>query len=424
MSEQRPLTVSALTDYIKYKFDNDQHLRDVFLEGEVSNFKQNVRGHFYFTLKDDHASIRAVMFRSRAQKVRTPPKDGSTVLVRGYVSIFKVAGSYQIYVERIEETGLGALYRRYLELKDRLEKEGYFAEDKKRPIPEYPRQIAVLTSATGAAVRDILNVINRRYPLVKVLVYPTTVQGERAAGEIVDNLRRADALEDTDTIIVVRGGGSIEDLWAFNEEVVAQAIFQSTTPIISAVGHETDFTIADFVADKRAPTPSAAAEMAVPDRRALLREVAKYTGRIEEALERQLRLAKRRLEDLKGRYVLQDPMRILEPFSLRLENLRRRLSALRPDKQLKQDRIRTEDFTRRLLRAQQQLLSKKRDALTNLDGQIKHLSPKGIMKKGYALVHQDGRLIKRAADLRLKEAFSVEFDDGVVDAEATDKKER
>ena len=424
MEKKKPLSVSALTDYIKYKFDRDEHLQDVYLEGEVSNFKKNVRGHFYFTLKDDNASIRAVMFRGNAWKVKFTPEDGTNVIVRGYVSVFKVAGSYQIYVEDMQEVGLGNLYRQYLKLKEDLEKKGYFAEERKRPLPQFPKQIAVLTSATGAAVRDIIHIINRRYPLVKILVYPTTVQGDAAKDEIVKNLKTAGANQENDVVIVGRGGGSIEDLWAFNEEIVADAIYHCPIPVVSAVGHETDFTIADFVADKRAPTPSGAAEIVVPDQNILHRDIDKLRVRNEDALKRRVDERRKRLDELSSRYVLKDPLRILEPMEKRLEHLRDKLRILSPQRRLKEEQEQLQKLLKNLQRNAQLYLKEKRQTLESREEQLKFLSPKGLMEKGYTLAKKDGRIVKRASDVQVGDTLEMEFYDGRIDAKVTDKKEK
>jgi len=424
MSERKPLTVSALTDYIKYKFDNDAHLKDVHLEGEVSNFKKNVRGHFYFTLKDDNASISAVMFRGNAWKVRFTPKDGMSVLVRGYVSVFKVAGSYQIYVEEMQEVGLGNLYRRYLELKEELEKKGYFEEERKRELPAFPKQVAVLTSATGAAVKDIIHIINRRYPLVKILVYPTTVQGEAAKEEIRDNLQKAGANPDNDVIILGRGGGSIEDLWAFNEEMVAEAIYQCPIPVISAVGHETDFTIADFVADKRAPTPSGAAEIAVPDQKALHRDIEKMKGSLYDNLQRLIERKKETVEELHDRYVMKDPVRILMPFERKLEYLRDKLRILSPAQKTLEAKKNLRQLEKNLFRSFSTLLSDKRRALSLSRDKLPFVDPKRLMEKGYTLAKKKGEIIKSVHMVDKGDRLEMEFFDGSIDVEVLNKKEK
>ncbi len=424
MSERKPLTVSALTDYIKYKFDNDAHLKDVYLEGEVSNFKKNVRGHFYFTLKDDNASISAVMFRGNAWKVRFTPKDGMSVLVRGYVSVFKVAGSYQVYVEEMQEVGLGNLYRRYLELKEELEKKGYFDDKHKKELPVFPKQVAVLTSATGAAVKDIIHIINRRYPLVKILVYPTTVQGEAAKEEIRDNLQKAGANPENDLIILGRGGGSIEDLWAFNEEMVAEAIYNCPIPVISAVGHETDFTIADFVADKRAPTPSGAAEIAVPDQKSLHRDIDKMKASLYDSLQRLVERKRETVEELGDRYVMKDPARLLMPFERRLEHLRDKLRILSPANKTREAKKNLRQLEENLAKALRALLADKRRQFSLQSEKLPYVDPKRLMEKGYTLAKKQGEIIKSVQAVDAGDRLEMEFFDGSLDVEVLNKKEK
>ncbi len=420
---EKALSVTALTKYIKYKFDQDKHLKNILLEGEISNFKHNVRGHFYFTLKDQKASISAVMFKGNAWKVKFEPKDGMNVLVRGYVSVFEVAGSYQVYVESMEEVGMGNLYQAYLQLKDKLQKAGYFEAQHKQPLPQFPSQIAVLTSATGAAVRDIINIISRRYPLVKILVYPTTVQGENAKHEIVENIKRAQENSDNDLIIVGRGGGSIEDLWAFNEEIVAEAIFQCRLPIISAVGHETDFTIADFVADKRAPTPSGAAEIAVPDQMSLLRDIQNYQSRIVDALRRSIRLRKEKLEDITNRYVLKDPNRLFERHANTLETLQHRLLQTNPEKKIKESLENLSRQSQYLHRNLAVIINHKSKQLERLTDKLKVQNPRLIIEQGYSLTKKDGKVIRSVKDLSIGDTVEMEMMDGSFKATIKEKKE-
>ena len=272
------LTVTAINRYLKDQFDRNEHLRMVFLKGEISNFKGHTSGHFYFSLKDENSKINAIMFSRNASKLTFQPADGMKVLVTGRISVY-----YQIYVEEMVEDGIGNLYVAFEKLKQDLAKEGLFQAEHKKPIPKYPTKIGIVTAPTGAAIRDILSTIKRRYPLCETILFPSLVQGEYAAPDIVRNIKRA-ASYDIDVLIVGRGGGSIEDLWAFNEEIVARAIYDSEIPIISAVGHEVDFTIADFVADRRAPTPTGAAEMAVPNVVDLEKYLHQLEIRLEEAI--------------------------------------------------------------------------------------------------------------------------------------------
>ena len=262
--EERYLTVTALTKYIKYKFDHDHHLEEVLLEGEISNFKHNSRGHFYFTLKDDNAAISVTMFSTFAKTVKFNPEDGMKVFVKGNVTVYEPSGTYQINIKEMKSDGIGDLYLAFQKLKEELSKEGLFDPKYKKQLPKFPKFIGVITSPTGAAIRDIINTIGRRYPLAQVILYPAIVQGDDAKKDIVKQIKKANDNGLCDVLIVGRGGGSIEDLWAFNERIVAEAIFESKIPVISAVGHEVDFTIADFVADMRAATPTAAAELATP----------------------------------------------------------------------------------------------------------------------------------------------------------------
>ncbi len=420
---EKPLSVSALTKYIKYKFDHDSHLKDLLLEGEISNFKHNLRGHFYFTLKDDNSSIQAVMFKGSAQHVNFTPKDGMNIIVRGYISVFEVAGSYQVYVKKMEQVGLGNLYQAYLQLKEKLEKQGYFASFHKKELPKYPKQIAVLTSATGAAVRDIINILSRRYPLVKILVYPTTVQGEKAKHEIVENIEAADQNEANDLIIVGRGGGSIEDLWAFNEERVADAIYHCKTPIISAVGHETDFTIADFVADKRAPTPSGAAEIAVPNQKTIINDLNNNHQRLNDSFFRIIKRKKDRLEELLDRYVLKDPERLFERPLVNFESLLHRLQQQNPEKQLHEARKNVDQQTELLNRFMASLIDRKTKALERYLDKLAVLNPRLILNQGYTLAKKNGKVIKSIKDLSIGDSVEMEMMDGMFKATVKEKKE-
>ena len=294
--EKRFLTVGALTKYIKRKFDADPHLHDCLVKGEISNFKQHSSGHMYFTLKDDKARILAVMFSSANRRMKFTPENGMKVLVRGDVTVYEGSGQYQIYVHDMQPDGVGDLYLAFEQLKEKLTKEGLFAVEHKKPIPKFPATVGVVTSPTGAALRDIITTIKRRYPIAKILILPALVQGDQAAPSITDAINQANEKKHgIDVLIVGRGGGSIEELWAFNEEIVARAIYESTIPIISAVGHETDFTIADFVADLRAPTPTGAAELAVPHIDEWIERVLTKQTRIMRAMKEKVNLQSNKL---------------------------------------------------------------------------------------------------------------------------------
>ena len=296
------LTVTQLTRYIKYKIDNDINLQEVYLKGEISNFKAHTRGHFYFTIKDEGSRINAVMFASSARSVKFTPEDGMKILVKGKISVYEATGGYQIYVNEMTEDGVGNLYVAFEQLKKKLASEGLFLESHKKKIPRIPERVGVITASTGAAIRDIISTINRRFPLVEVVLFPALVQGENAKEDIVRQIKRAEEYN-LDVLIVGRGGGSIEDLWAFNEEVVARAIYDCSIPVISAVGHEIDFTIADFVADLRAPTPTGAAELAVPNKADVINYIDQLKLRSVKNINTILELKKKRLLKVKDRYI-------------------------------------------------------------------------------------------------------------------------
>ena len=314
------ITVGALTRYIKYKFDNDANLQNIAIKGEISNFKRHSRGHFYFTIKDEESRISAIMFASQTNSVGFEPIDGTKVLVRGRISVFPSTGNYQIYVDEMIEDGVGNLYALYEKLKANLKKEGLFNPEHKKEIPKIPKKIGIITAPTGAAIRDIISTINRRYPLCEVILFPSLVQGKEAKDDIVKNIKLADTY-DLDTLIVGRGGGSIEDLWAFNEEIVARAIYECNTPVISAVGHEIDFTIADFVADKRAETPTGAAEIAVPSKADLLKLISQLEIRSSKNMNNILETNKKILDKIRSSYILSNPMSIYEIKEQKLDNL-------------------------------------------------------------------------------------------------------
>lgn len=297
----KAFTVSDLNNYIKNIFETNRTLSSVTVRGEISNFTNHRSGHLYFSLKDEDGQIRAVMFRSKAQTLKFMPESGMKVLVHGSVTVYPRDGSYQLYVSSMQPDGIGALYLAYEQLKERLALEGLFDAEHKLALPAYPRRIGVITSPTGAAIRDIINVSGRRYPNADLYIYPALVQGAGAEDSLVSALDYLDKSRLCDVIIIGRGGGSIEDLWAFNSEALARRIYSATTPIISAVGHETDFTICDFVADMRAPTPSAAAEIAVPDKRDLLMRIDSYNERLVKGLERKVERASEKLRHLEQR---------------------------------------------------------------------------------------------------------------------------
>ena len=320
MEENKYLKISELNNYIKNIIDQDSFLYKVYLKGEISNFKNHTTGHLYFTLKDDTSRINAVMFAPNAALLNFVPEDGMNVLVEGRIRVYAPQGSYQIYVEKMTVDGLGALYIEYEKLKKKLASEGLFNPEHKKPIPKYPEKIGVITASTGAAVRDIMSTIKRRYPICQAILFPSLVQGKSAAPNIVEQIKKADSFG-VDTIIVGRGGGSIEDLWAFNEEIVARAIYECQTPIISAVGHEIDWTIADFVADLRAPTPTGAAEMAVPTIIDTNNLIANYKIRLNKNIKSMINTKFITLRNFKNSFVLKNPMAIYEVKEQKYLNL-------------------------------------------------------------------------------------------------------
>ena len=323
--EKNYITITQLSKYLKYKFDGDSNLTNVYLKGEISNFKAHTRGHFYFTLKDEGSRINAVMFSSNASKLKFTPIDGMKVLVTGSVTVYEATGGYQIYVNNMLEDGVGNLYIAFEQLKKKLEAEGLFAKEHKKKIPRMPKKIGIVTASTGAAIRDILTTLKRRYPVVETILFPALVQGASAASDIARKIEIANTY-DIDTLIVGRGGGSIEDLWPFNEEIVARAIYNSKVPVISAVGHEIDFTIADFVADLRAPTPTAAAELAVVDINTVIDYLEKSRTRSYQAIRQLVENKTLILNNLKESYILKKPSNIYEVKEQKLDMLIDRLN--------------------------------------------------------------------------------------------------
>lgn len=397
-----PFSVSDLNEYIKTIFENNRTLSSVTVRGEISNFVNHRSGHLYFSLKDPDGQIRAVMFRSRAQTLRFMPESGMKVIVHGSVTVYPRDGSYQLYVSSMQPDGIGALYLAYEQMKARLAEEGLFDEEHKKPIPEFPRRIGVVTSPTGAAVRDIINVTGRRYSNAEVFLYPALVQGEGAEESLVKALDYLDRSGLCDVIIIGRGGGSIEDLWAFNSEKLARRIFDARVPIISAVGHETDFTICDFVADLRAPTPSAAAELAVPDKRELMMRLDSYDERLALALVRKVDRSRERLEHLKT---------MLDTFSI--DNL---------IKMRRDSLLRLYEKANLLVKSR---LDRSRERLSISAGKTDALSPLSILSRGYAIAEIGGRVVKSTSDVNLDDSIQLILPDGEIGARVTDiKKEK
>ncbi|MGD6966979.1 exodeoxyribonuclease VII large subunit [Rossellomorea vietnamensis] len=435
MDNSQYLTIQALTKYIKRKFDKDPHLSGIYVKGEISNFKRHSSGHMYFTLKDERARILAVMFSSANASMKFNPENGMNVLVRGDISVYEAGGQYQIYVKEMQPDGIGDLFLAYQQLKEKLEKQGLFSEARKKPIPKFPRKIGVITSPTGAAVRDIITTIERRYPIGEIVVYPALVQGERAAQSIAESIKKANKNEEIDVLIVGRGGGSIEELWAFNEERVALAISNSEVPVISAVGHETDFTIADFAADMRAPTPTAAAELAVPHIDDLLERVLNQKIMLIRGMKTRLKSERARLKSVTSSIIFRNPRRLYEQKIEAVDHLteklnrnqRVRMQAGREklghlDSNLKRVHPRRlwEQKNEQHLRTAKQLqanfstiLRQKQNDFSRTISTLEALSPLKIMDRGYSLVYsEDSKLVKSKEDVKEGEKVTVHLQDG------------
>ena len=409
------LTVSQLTKYIKYKLDNDINLREVYLKGEISNFKAHTRGHFYFTIKDEGSRINAVMFASSASKVKFTPEDGMKILVTGRISVYEATGGYQIYVNEMMEDGVGNLYVAFEQLKKKLAGEGLFDERRKKPIPKIPERVGVITAPTGAAIRDIISTINRRFPLTEVILFPSLVQGEGAKEDIVRQIERAKDYN-LDVLIVGRGGGSIEDLWAFNEEIVARAIFDCPIPIISAVGHEIDFTIADFVADLRAPTPTGAAEIAVPNKSDVLNYINQLNLRCQKNIKTILELKKKRLDSIKSHYILNNPLDLysakIQKLDYLTESLVKNYKNIIDKEKIKLNNIKTRPlFSNPLL-----ILDKTKQKYTLLLSKLDALSPLKTLERGYGIVKLNDKAITSIKDLKKDDLINIELKDGNVNA--------
>ncbi len=400
MTELKPVfTVSELNEYVDLMLSRDPFVGELTVTGEISAFKRHTSGHLYFTLKDDAASVRCVMFRPNALRLSFFPKDGMSVRIEGRAGLFGRDGSFQVYVERMEKTGDGALYQKFLALREELKGRGWFDESLKKPIPFLPRAVGVVTSGTGAAIEDIRNVISRRFPNMPIVLYPVAVQGEKAAGEIAAAIRRADEERRCDVLIVGRGGGSLEDLWAFNEEIVVAAVHDCSLPVISAVGHEIDFSLTDFAADLRAPTPSAAAELAVPELGKLLDRLSQSRDRLCSAL-------------LHG----------VERKRDRLELLIRQRGALATEQRLQQEQQRLDRCRDALDEGMEKHLQRQRDKLTAAQVRLKAADPLGALDRGFALVYDDGNgLVRRAKDTDVGEGLTLRFRDGRVQTHVTGK---
>ena len=432
------VTVSALTKYIKYKFDKDPHLGRVYLTGEISNFRLRPT-HQYFSLKDENAIISATMFQSAFKKIQFRPEEGMKVLVIGKVSVFEKSGQYQINIEHMEPDGVGALYLAYEQLKKKLEAEGLFSLPKK-PIPQFPKKIAILTSESGAVIQDIQTTVARRFPIVQLVLYPTVVQGVHAVNSILKNLDLVEK-EDYDVVIIGRGGGSIEDLWAFNEEPVVRRVAELSIPVISSVGHETDTTLIDFVSDMRAATPTAAAEIATPVLMEIHQQLRNLQTRLEQALSRQLQIKRERMQALANASIFQNPERIYQVYQQRVDQLEMRLQQIMqqsvqhkrqqlvknqhrlelgsPSRRVQTEKQALQYLAKRLEQAQGQLMKDKKQQFQRVIQQLDLLSPLKIMNRGYGILQQEETIIKSVDQLEVNQELTIQLVDGTVRSKVT-----
>lgn len=399
MSEKRRIaTVTQLNNYIKAIMDQTPVLQNLWIKGEISNLKMHSSGHIYLTLKDEGGVLKAVMFRSAAQRLGFKPENGMKVLAGGRISVYERDGGYQLYIENLEQEGVGELYVKFEALKKKLEQEGLFDVGRKKPLPLYPQTIGICTSPTGAAIRDILNILKRRYPIAKALIYPCLVQGAGAGASIVEAIEYFNKEKAADVLIVGRGGGSIEDLWAFNEEEVARAVANSQIPVISAVGHETDFTICDFAADMRAPTPSAAAELAVADIEMLQRRVGECKSRLEIRLKEKAASARKQLEMLSSRGGI--------------VNFRKKLGEM----QMECDRLESRTET-----AFKNIVSMDKQRLGGLCGRLNALSPLSVLERGYSVALADDKAVSSVEDVSIGTEMWTVVANGKIKSVVTDK---
>ena len=432
------VTVSALTKYIKYKFDKDPHLGRVYLTGEISNFRLRPT-HQYFSLKDENAIISATMFQSAFKKIQFRPEEGMKVLVIGKVSVFEKSGQYQINIEHMEPDGVGALYLAYEQLKKKLEAEGLFSLPKK-PIPQFPKKIAILTSESGAVIQDIQTTVARRFPIVQLVLYPTVVQGVHAVNSILKNLDLVEQ-EDYDVVIIGRGGGSIEDLWAFNEEPVVRRVAELSIPVISSVGHETDTTLIDLVSDMRAATPTAAAEIATPVLMEIHQQLRNLQTRLEQALSRQLQIKRERMQALANASIFQNPERIYQVYQQRVDQLEMRLQQMMqqsvqhkrqqlvkhqhrlelgsPSRRVQTEKQALQYLAKRLEQAQGQLMKDKKQQFQRAIQQLDLLSPLKIMNRGYGILQQEETIIKSVDQLEVNQELTIQLVDGTVRSKVT-----
>ena len=399
-TDRQALSVTQLNEYLKMVIEGDRVLSNVFVRGEISNFKLYSSGHAYFTLKDDSGQLKSVMFRSYFSRLAFSPEDGMRVIAHGRVSVYETNGQYQLYVDDIQPDGAGSLAMRFEQLKRKLAAEGLFDEARKRPLPPMPKRIGVITSPSGAAVHDIINVLGRRFPMAEMILYPSEVQGTQAPAQLISGIEFFSMTGIVDVIILGRGGGSAEDLWAFNDEYLARAVASCSVPVISAVGHESDFTICDFVADRRAPTPSAAAELAVPDMGELLRSFAAMQVGLQTSLQKRIAQERRILAQLTSSRVFTRPEQMLDRF-----------------------RIRIDECDADLNRAVEQTLSSKRQVTASVAGKLQALNPLSILSRGYATVSIGGKSVTSVKQVNENDTLDIRMADGLVRATVSQRKD-
>lgn len=432
------ITISKINQYIKLMFDSDNALQRVYLKGEISNFKRHTSGHLYLTLKDEESRISAIMFRSAAAHLTFQPEDGMNVLVTGRISVYPAGGNYQIYIDKMEVDGLGNLYVEFEKLKKKLQQDGLFDPAHKKEIPKFPRKIGIVTAPTGAAIKDILSTIQRRFPLCETILFPALVQGVSAASDVARKIEIANTY-DIDVLIVGRGGGSIEDLWAFNEEIVARAIYNSHIPVISAVGHEVDITIADFVADRRAPTPTGAAEMAVPTVSEVKNIFALKKNTLSSIIKEKLTVASQELKKVKSSYILKNPMTLYE---MKMQKLDALTDALNKDmtNYITQKKLELQSYqksfvlqnplnsytkyfkdlenSQKVLKNKiEQILEKKTSDLQYVIQTLRLVNPLNILDKGFSLVKKDGHIIKSSQEIKEKDLLDIRLHQGELKVE-------
>ena len=407
------LTVSQVNAYLKNKLKKDVNLQNIYIRGEISNYKTYPSGHSYFTLKDKDSQIPAVMFKGRKYGLKFQPEDGMNVIIKGKIEVYERDGKYQLYANSMTEDGIGDLHIAFEQLKKKLEKEGLFDEAHKKEIPKYPQRIGVVTAQTGAAIKDIITTIERRYPYCKILVFSTLVQGDMAAGQIVRQIRHAQQY-DIDTLIVGRGGGSIEDLWPFNEEIVAREIYACRIPVISAVGHQIDITISDYVADKRAATPTAAAEIAVPETREVRYKISQLSQRVNKSINDKLTLNREKVENISQNQIFKNPESIYEIKEMHLDNMIGKLNLTSSNIISKNRNKLLKIESRAVLRNPEEVTKAKRETfLRNVD-KLKILNPLLTLKRGYSIAKINDKVISSAKDVKSGDELDIEFDDGTI----------